>query len=309
MATSGNILVTTTAKEIIQETLELLGAVGEGETANTAQEASLLRTLRSLCVTWQADGLNLFAVTPVYFFLSPKDPMYTMPGAAVGSRYESHSLASDAAASANSVTLNKAPDASYDTIGITLDTGEYHWGTISTINDTTVSFSPALPSEASENAYVVTATASPQHKFMKALSGTYRAPDNTTIPMTQMSREEYDSLSRKDSTGIPLQFYVDTQATFNDIYIWPTPIATGPVVRLDVQRQLDSPFSVNDDVAFPAEWFLPLATNLAWVSSAKYGVPVNDTRRLQQMAAQYYDMANDFDFEWGTSIFFQPNRR
>ncbi len=306
MATSGQILTTVSGEEIIQEALELVGALGEGEAANLAQLLSLKKTLNALCVTWQAAGLNLFAVTPMFFFLNKGQAEYTVPGARTVSRYLTSRTDNFFATGVTGISVQEATDNAHDTAGVLLDDGDVHWSAAS-ISGTNITLTTPLPADSTEGAPVFTYKAEPSFRFMKALHGTYRDFSGYTIPMEQMARNEYDELSRKDSKGVPLQFYVDTQSLTNAVYIWPTALTSYEVVRLDVQRQLDTIISTTDDVSFPSEWFLPLASNLAYISSAKYGLPQEDRRFLKNMADEHYEMAEGFDFEWGTSIEFRPD--
>ncbi len=312
MATSGTITTTTTAKEIIQETLEMLGALGEGELANAQQETSLLRTLRNLCTAWQADGLNLFAVESVVLLLNPGQISYRIPSddTVTASDILPNNVSSYLTAGSTNVTFTEAIDTTHTVCGLLQEDNTLHLANMFNINGATCSIDIATQAAvaAGASAYTFIAT-TPSRRFMKALHGSYLNHSGTSIPMEAMSRNDYDALSKKTSTGIPLQYYVDTQTTYNEVYIWPTANSPTQLVRLDVQRQLDSVTATTDDLAFPGEWFLPLATNLAHVSSSKYGLPLDDTRRLQLLAEKYYEMASDFDFEWGTSIYFQPNAR
>ena len=66
MAVSGSTNFSVTRDDIINEALELLGVLGEGEVANTNQLTSASRTLNMMTKAWQADGLNLFAVQRSY---------------------------------------------------------------------------------------------------------------------------------------------------------------------------------------------------------------------------------------------------
>lgn len=83
MTTSGSIDFTVTADEIITEALELLGVLGEGEDPTTDQLTSSRRTLNMLAKTWQAEGLNLFAVTDYTFDLVQGQSVYRLDGATV----------------------------------------------------------------------------------------------------------------------------------------------------------------------------------------------------------------------------------
>ena len=78
MATSGSIDFIVTRDDIITEALELLGVLGEGETPNSDQLSSSARTLNMMVKTWQADGLNLFAVERQYLFTEKTVEEYSL---------------------------------------------------------------------------------------------------------------------------------------------------------------------------------------------------------------------------------------
>ena len=311
MAFSGQIKSTTTAKNIIQEALELLGAVSEGELANSAQEASLLRTLNNLCVAWQSDGLNLFSVTYYYIFLEADRFKYRIPDPTtrIATGVERNFTAAAAVETATSIDVEEEVPSNHDTVGVLLEDLTMFWSTIISAVDKTIIMNDSLPDDVIEGAQVYTYEDSVITRPMKTLSGHVYQQKQASIPMDHLSREGYETLTNKRAKGIPLQFYYDPQVTYGDVYIWPTPSRNDNLMELHVQRQLDTAVNVANDVEYPAEWFLPLATNLAYVSSAKYGVPRFDYLRLEALADKYYTMAKDFDFEWGTSLEFSPDRR
>ena len=312
MATSGTIITTTTSAAIIQEALELLGALGEGEYANDQQLESLRRTLNALAVAWQAAGLNLFAVTSVNIFLVPGQVSYTFPGTISAERYEQGRTVSASATSTSLITLDFSPTLTVGPnsyIAVIDVAGDLKYYPVAAINGAGVTTTLPLTTDIAAGATAFVFDHIQQDRFMKAVHGLYQAPDGHSIPMKQLSRDEYEALSRKDSQGVPLQFYVDPQPLTQEVFIWPTATHADQVVCLDVQRQLDTSISVYDDIEYPAEWFFPLATGLAYASSAKYGLPRADTMRLKDLADTYYEMAEGFDFEWGTSITFEPETR
>ena len=311
MATSNQIKATTTAKSIIQEALELMGALSEGETANSAQEASLLKTLNNLCVTWQADGLNLFAIQAMGVFLDADRNRYRIPdpNTRLCESYQQNKVFEDAASGTNILHVTDHVRDSHDTLGVALTTQDMFWSTITNISSTQITLADNLPEDVTAGSTVFTYEDTPIHRPMRTLSGHIHQPGGNLIPMEHLSREEYEGLTSRKSTGIPLQFYYDTKAAYGDIYIWPVPVRNDYVMEIHVQRQLDTAINVADDVAYPAEWFMPLATNLAKVSSAKYGVPTADYKRLAMLAQEYYEMAKGFDFEWDTSLYMSPETR
>lgn len=73
-------------------------------------------------------------------------------------------------------------------------------------------------------------------------------------PMQQMSRDEYDELPNKASTGLPTTFYYDRQVNAGTIYVWPV-LSSAAGETLEVTYV--EPFSeivLTEDVPVPAEW-------------------------------------------------------
>ena len=303
------ILATTTAKQIIQEALELLGAIGEGELANSAQEASLLRTLNNMCVMWQADGLNLFAYRTLIVFLQKDKIKYRIPQDRVTTSFWNGRTNQEVESGTSQLHFDKEVDTSHQWAGFLDSDGVMQWYSIFDSDGMTITLNTTFTEDIPEGTLVYTYESVVADRFMKAVDCHIWQETGTSIPMHQMSRQEYDALSRKDNSGVPLQFYADPQTLYQDIYIWPVASKETQILQLGVQAQLDTAVNVANDIAYPAEWFMPLATNLAYVSSAKYGLPVNDTRRIQALATDHYEMAKGFDFEWGTSVFLEPEHR
>jgi hypothetical protein len=79
-----------------------------------------------------------------------------------------------------------------------------------------------------------------------------------------ISRQEYEALPNKTTTGTVVQAYYDPQLVNGMLYVWPCP-ATGVTDKLNftVDRTLED--MINDDVTFdfPTEWAEPLTFMLA----------------------------------------------
>ena len=78
MPTSGSINLSASRDDIITEALELLGVLAEGDSPTAAQLTSCARTLNYMVKTWQADGINLFAVQQAYLFLIKNQSVYSL---------------------------------------------------------------------------------------------------------------------------------------------------------------------------------------------------------------------------------------
>jgi hypothetical protein len=78
MATSSSIDFTLTRDDIIQEALEQLGIVGEGETPAAATITSCSRTLNMMVKAWEAQGIHLWAQTTQTVTLVASQATYSL---------------------------------------------------------------------------------------------------------------------------------------------------------------------------------------------------------------------------------------
>lgn len=313
MTTSGDLLQTVSGLEIITEALEMMGVLGEGELSTTDQQTSLLRTLNSMMIAWQANGLNLFAVQKTYLFLETLKEGYNLLTDHYVTKYLTTSTYDSSPSGSNVLVVTDLLSSDIlanDPLGVYLTTGEMYWSTVASISGTSVSLTSSLPENVDEGATVYTYSSEWKAKRpMKTLEGYFVQENGTSIPMKHLPRQEYHELSRKDSVGSPLQWYYDPQVTAPTVYIWPTATNSRDVILLNVQRQVDEVNIIYQDVDLPAEWFLPLASNLAYIASSKHGVPQFDYYRIREQAKMYYEMAEGFDVEWGTSVHMIPDDR
>lgn len=83
------------------------------------------------------------------------------------------------------------------------------------------------------------------------------------IPMWEMTREEYDTLPVKTSTGVPTSFYYDKQREAALLYVWPVlAAANGETLEITYNREVEDMASA-DEVDFPAEWYDAVVYGLA----------------------------------------------
>lgn len=87
------------------------------------------------------------------------------------------------------------------------------------------------------------------------------------IPMIPLSRDEYDELPIKTTTGTPTQFYYDRQKEAALFYVWPVlATANGETVQITYEREFED-VEINDTIDLPGEWWdvavLQLASRLA----------------------------------------------
>lgn len=125
----------------------------------------------------------------------------------------------------------------------------------------------------------------------------------TETPMTRMTREEYDSLPIKTSTGQPTAFYYDRQREAALLYVWPAlSSASGQTLEVTYTREIED-VSLEEAIDIPGEWYDAAVYGLADRLSDDYE---RDVPKITQRAQILLDEALSFDRE-GSLFFAGPN--
>ena len=318
MTVSNSINFTVNAKEIITEALEQLGVLGEGESPTDEQLRSSMRTLNMMTKTWQADGLNLFAVKETFLFLRQNQRSYDLAATTADHWTTTFSeTTTSAAASATDTTIvltDSTGIADGDFIGVKTDAGEVlHWTTVSDASGApSIVITDALPDDVSSGAtvYFYTNKANRPMKVLEAYTVRF-SNDSTSngvdIPVAIIGRVDYGELANKDASGVTNQVYFDPQIGTAKLFVWPVTDSERDYLRLFVQRTLSDFDCINDTPDYPQEWFLPLSFGLALLLAPKHGVPQQTFNRIAALAASTYEQAEGFDEENETSLYFKPD--
>lgn len=307
MATSGSIDFSVSRDDIITEALEQMGVLAEGQSPSTAQLTSMSRTLNMMVKSWQADGLNLFAVQKIYVYLEKDKNEYSLSSSStdhLSTEYNRTTTSASALSSATAIDVSSiAGMASLDYIGIKLDDGTMQWTTINGApSGSTVTLADALTDDVSSGVTVYHYT-SKANRPMKILNASLvDAVSGNSTPVDTYSRSEYVDLPNKTSDGSVTQLYYDPQVGTGKLYVWPETNTVDDYLVLWVQRTLEDFDAASDTADFPQEWYLALALNLAYLSGPKYGVPRDLRRDISMMAAIAKGQAENFDREDGFSI-------
>lgn len=313
MAISNSIDFTVTRDEIITQAYRQIGVLGEGETCNSEQLNETAPVLNMMLKTWQADGLNLFAVQRNYLFIVKEQEVYTL-GLTTTDHFTStfYQTTTSAAASSGATTIT-VTDASNisdgDYIGVVSGT-DTHWTTVNGApSGSTVTLTSALTADvaASSTVYNYTAKA---NRPMDVIEGfLHMESSETDIPVERISRREYSHMSQKGSTGVVTQMYYDPQLGSSKLYVWPTGNSEEDYLVLFVQKTLSDLDSSTNTAEYPQEWFLPMYLNLALLLAPRYGIPNDVYQKVNQQATYWYETAKGFDSEMNTSLFLTPDYR
>jgi len=151
-------------------------------------------------------------------------------------------------------------------------------------------------------------------KPLKMIQGWYR---NTSVapvidvPLQMLSKQEYNMLGSKMSTGVSNSVFYDLKQNNGILYVYLTPdsyTATNLQIRLVCQMPMQDLLRAQDIPDFPNEWMNVLVWNLADQLSLEYGVPAGNRQEIAIRAKMYKDQLTDWDVEV-YSTFFQPDIR
>lgn len=109
------------------------------------------------------------------------------------------------------------------------------------------------------------------------------------IPMIRLTRDEYDCLPIKTTTGTPTQFYYDRQKEDALFYVWPVlATAAGETVEITFEREFED-VDITDTIDLPGEWWdvavLQLASRLVHAygsEAAKQSIPMRAEMALNK---------------------------
>ena len=126
------------------------------------------------------------------------------------------------------------------------------------------------------------------------------------VPMRILTRQEYNMLGNKTSSGNPIQVFYDPQNSYGDLYVFPVPTATeaaSNVITIHYQRPFEDFDASTDTPDFPQEWYDAITYGLATRLAPEYGIPSTDRRTLWQEMLTIKQDALNFGLEEGSLYF------
>ena len=109
----------------------------------------------------------------------------------------------------------------------------------------------------------------------------------------------------KDMSGIPSQYFYDTQFGIDTIFPWPVISSNAYRIIIKYTKPFDDVDASTDDVEFDSDWELALIYGLAEHLMSVYSVDELTEKRIVRGANRYFKLSNKLEVE-DASMYIQP---
>jgi hypothetical protein len=143
-------------------------------------------------------------------------------------------------------------------------------------------------------------------KPLKVIQAFIRDSSNNDTPMRIVTRQEYNVLGNKASSGRPIQVFYEPLNDYGVLHIFPTPSATdasGNTLYIVYQRPFEDFDASTDNPDFPQEWYEVLKYQLAARMAGEYQLPIQLRQQIAGEAKDLKDAALSFGTEEGSLYF------
>jgi hypothetical protein len=273
VATSGTTTFSVTETEIISTAYEDAGIYGAGRTVGAEDYVLARKKLNMLVKQWAsqidfAPGLKMWTRRVGWLFLQKSQIEYDLGPTGdecAADSYVSTTLASNASGGAGSIVVASATGISSTMrIGVLLDSGSMQWTTVNGAPaGSTVTLTATLTGAASSG-NAVYAYSTKVHRPFELVTAVLRDRRGNDTPMDpHLSLAEYEAIPSKSGLGTPASMYFEAKRTNAVVYLDCSPDDLTNVIRLRYLSYVEDSTETTDDIDFPAEWYRPLAAQLA----------------------------------------------
>jgi len=144
-------------------------------------------------------------------------------------------------------------------------------------------------------------------KLLKVTQALNRNIDtNIDIPMRIVTRDEYNRLGNKTTSGNPILVWCNPNLDDTTVKVFPTPTsveAADNTVILTYQKEFSDFDASSDTPEFPREYYDALKFALASRLSYEYGVDIQDRKQLFEQSMILKNEALSFGTEEGSMFF------
>lgn len=264
MTTSGIYTYSRTLNQIATEALQMIEAVGDGETLSGDHIERSRDSLNSLLISaTQTQGLHLWTETEGTLFLKVGQAKYDFRDASthLANNYNSTTTTADTTAATLTIPVLSITDINDgDIIGIVQSDNDIFWTTVNgtptglnvIVDDpvTLTSTNGALvrsyaPSTTTAPALIPVSRISPGQGSVRR-----QEADDYEIPIIFESRKDYFNLPNKAQNGTPIQAYYSRQDIAGEVggimYLWNAPESGVPVINFTYERKIQIMVNADD---------------------------------------------------------------
>lgn len=192
-----------------------------------------------------------------------------------------------------------------DYVGIELTSGSMQWTYIGAALSTTLTLITTLTGAAAIDNHVYSYTVKTPRP-VEIIEVRLHDSNDLERPLISVSREEYQMLSDKSSSGTPNQIFYDPQTIEGIMKIWPSCNRVKEYIKFTARLPIQDVDNLSNDFEFPQEWFEALAWNLAVRLYPKYGKPID--QGVLMVASGMIQGIRGFDREYQSSFIQIVNR-
>lgn len=311
MALTASFDFTMTRDDAIQEALEQLGVLGEGETPTAAQLTSDARTLNLLLKAWQNKEVAQNLIRRFYVFLQAGQREYTLSKTVASSdpscfNFYADTLAADYVDDDLTMTVTTGTGAAdADELLLVSDTGAFGLGDVESGGGTTTLVVPDLNVDAASGKYYYAWTARAirpvnilfaERHLLPTSIGEQDVIQTVSHPVKVGERRDWQELSAKHTSGATTMVWFNEGGkvdTWEDavLHVWPQPTGYGEYLELWGQFEIDDLDGATDNFNLPSRWYLAVAFNLAKWLAGKYGVSPQKKNYIAALAQEALDEA------------------
>lgn len=314
MATSGTVTFNYNRDQIIRGALRKISAIASGETPDSQTVQDCADQLNAMVKAWMATGIHLWTESEAILFVQIGQPSYVLgPGSGDHSTqvYTQTTLATAAALNATSISVvSNTNVANGGNIGVTLNSGNIFWTTVTTFSGTAVNLTTALTDSAPAGGQVYVASPNIDRPLRIPAARRWVAVSNIETPLIPLSRSDYRNLPNKLQTGMVTQYFYDPRGganTTGQIFLWPTPVdTTNNNIKFTYYRPLQDFNTAANTPDFPQEWIDTLMWNLAKKMAPEFDCPPQRYQMIAAEAATSLDLVSGWDRE-PESVYFGVN--
>lgn len=290
MTTSGSVNFSTNRDEMVKASLRKIGQLEGGESPSADDLTDAVYALNLMIKAMNANGAQLFAQQQATLFLQRGDHDYLVGPSGDHATHSYTSTQVKVAAVANATTIDVDSTtgmAASDYIGFVLDSGSFHWSTVSSVTDSdTVVIAAGLASAAAVDNYVYFYRTKMYRPLRILTAWTSNLTNNQDYPVEiYRDRESYFQRFSKIDDGQPSRIYYDPRLTNGMIYTNYEQTNVNEVLKFIYQRPAEDFDAATDNPDFPQEVYETLVYGLAIRLAPDYGVELPTRAALIQEAS------------------------